>query len=411
MPPRKITLAIAHPSITSTSPSHITQLAHSAASKGAHLLLIPSYATPVAAAARNKSPRDQYLRLFNCAHDLSDQGNNPLCHGDKKSKARETLEHLARETKLFLIVGLIERACGNLYHTVVYIHPGDGLVEKMRCFALTGAAKTYLSPGQHHTSPTTIQCKSGLEVKIGVGICEENYYPLVRQQLYTAGIQVYISLGGVSYLDGGEDSSDETGLWESLMRTVAVEGRVFVLGGYTTSYPAIYQPARQSQFGSPTHGPSGSGSWQSPPGMKKRSLSVTAEGPHEIVWPEVRHADGGGGGAAAAAAGPRRSVTAEGPHEIVWPGQQSNADVAVDVDEETVSPGRVEQKPGGSTSGREGPSGEGGCGGAAWIVGPFGEILASSRGGVSLDDDGLLVREVDLEDCIRGRWDRDLAGS
>ncbi|GAT28797.1 hypothetical protein RIB2604_02604420 [Aspergillus luchuensis] len=384
MSPRKLTLAIAHPTITSTSPSQITQLAHSASSKGAHLLVIPSYATP-SATTRNKSPRDQYLKLFNCAHDLSDPGSNPECHAEKKSKAREILEHLAQETKL-----------------VVYIHPADGLVEKRRCFALTGAAKTYLSSGQPHTSPITINCKSGLEVKIGVGLCEENYHPLIRQELYTAGIQVYISLGGVSYLDGGDsDGGDETGLWESLLRTVAVEGRVFVLGSYTTS-----QPAHQHQLASPTRIPS----WQFSPGAKKRSLSITAEGPHEIVWPEVRHADGGG---AAAAMGPRRSVTAEGPHEIVWPGQ-SNADMSVDVDGE-MSPGRVEQRHvhvggSGSGSGREGPSGESGCGGAVWIVGPFGEILAGSRGGVSLDDDGLLVREVDLEDCIRGRWDRDLAG-
>ncbi|GLB04709.1 nitrilase [Aspergillus tubingensis] len=354
MSPRKLTLAIAHPTITSTSPSQITQLAHTAASKGAHLLVIPSYATPAAATARNKSPRDQYLKLFNCAHDLSDPGSNPECHAEKKSKAREILEHLAQETKLFLIVGLLERACG-------------------------------------------------LEVKIGVGLCEENYHPLIRQELYTAGIQVYISLGGVSYLDGSDsDGGDETGLWESLLRTVAVEGRVFVLGSYTTS-----QPAHQHQLASPTRIPS----WQFSPGAKKRSLSITAEGPHEIVWPEVRHADGDGG--AAAALGPRRSVTAEGPHEIVWPGQ-SNADVSSNVDGE-MSPGRVEQRHvhvggGGSGSGREGPSGESGCKGEAWIVGPFGEILAGSRGGVSLDDDGLLVREVDLEDCIRGRWDRDLAG-
>ncbi|GLA00545.1 nitrilase [Aspergillus niger] len=405
MPPKRLTLAIAHPTITSTSPSQITQLAHSAAAKGAHLLVIPSYATPAAATARNKSPRDQYLKLFNCAHDLSDPGSDPLCHGDKKHKTRETLEHLAQETKLFLIVGLLERACGNLYHTVVYIHPGDGLVEKRRCFALTGLAKTYLSPGQPHTSPITIKCKSVLEVKIGVGLCEENYHPLIRQELYAAGVQVYISLGGVSYLDGSDSDSsgDETGLWESLLRTVAVEGRVFVLGSYTTSHPATPQPAHPHQLGSPTHIPSGSGSWQFSPSAKKRSLSVTAEGPHEIVWPEIRHANGG------AAMGPRKSVTAEGPHEIVWPGQ-SNADVDEDREGE-MSPGRVEQRhvqAGGR--GREGPSGESGCGGAAWIVGPFGEILAGSRGGVSLDDDGLLVREVDLEDCIRGRWDRDLAG-
>lgn len=142
MSPRKLTLAIAHPTITSTSPSQITQLAHSASSKGAHLLVIPSYATP-SATTRNKSPRDQYLKLFNCAHDLSDPGSNPECHAEKKSKAREILEHLAQETKLFLIVGLLERACGNLYHTVVYIHPADGLVEKRRCFALV--CTSYLS--------------------------------------------------------------------------------------------------------------------------------------------------------------------------------------------------------------------------------------------------------------------------
>ena len=126
---------------------------------------------------------------------------------------------------------------------------------------------------------------------------------------------------------------------------------------------------------------------------KKRSRSVTAEGPHEIVWPEVHPRDQDeeqeNDEDEGVSPGIRRSITAEGPHEIVWPERHA--------DEEMVSPKRKEEKKPGTGMGR-------GRAESAWMVSPFGEMLASNDGD---SGDRLLVREIDLEDCIRARWDRD----
>ena len=45
--------------------------------------------------------------------------------------------------------------------------------------------------------------------------------------------------------------------------------------------------------------------------------------------------------------------------------------------------------------------------GGSCIVSPLGDVLA---GPLWEDEDGLLVVEVDLEDCVRGRLDLDVAG-
>lgn len=62
--------------------------------------------------------------------------------------------------------------------------------------------------------------------------------------------------------------------------------------------------------------------------------------------------------------------------------------------------------------------------GGSCIVGPLGEILAGPVWETSLDDtldasgineapekDGLLIHEIDVEDCERGKLDMDVAGS
>ncbi len=45
---------------------------------------------------------------------------------------REELERVARETGVFLVVGLIERAGGTLYCGVVYVEPERGVIGKRR---------------------------------------------------------------------------------------------------------------------------------------------------------------------------------------------------------------------------------------------------------------------------------------
>lgn len=45
---------------------------------------------------------------------------------------RERLEEIARETGVFLVVGVVERAGGSLYCAVVYVCPREGCVGKRR---------------------------------------------------------------------------------------------------------------------------------------------------------------------------------------------------------------------------------------------------------------------------------------
>jgi nitrilase len=45
---------------------------------------------------------------------------------------REALERVANETGVFIVVGLIERAAGSLYCSVVYVDPKRGCLGKRR---------------------------------------------------------------------------------------------------------------------------------------------------------------------------------------------------------------------------------------------------------------------------------------
>ena len=45
---------------------------------------------------------------------------------------REELERIARESGVFVVTGLVERAGGSLYCAVVYVDPKDGMVGKRR---------------------------------------------------------------------------------------------------------------------------------------------------------------------------------------------------------------------------------------------------------------------------------------
>lgn len=94
--------------------------------------------------SRSDQGREQYLQHFHDAIDLGDTssgagddwvGRNLLVAPGKDFRGdgtREILEEIGRETGVFLIVGIIERAGSSLYCAVVYICPEKGCVGKRR---------------------------------------------------------------------------------------------------------------------------------------------------------------------------------------------------------------------------------------------------------------------------------------
>ncbi|KAK7977872.1 nitrilase [Apiospora saccharicola] len=470
-----IRLATASPATQATTRATLSQLQHvasRAAAARADLLLLPEaylggyprgsdFGCRVG--ARTDEGRGEFLRYFQAAVDLGDTVGNGAGAGDAwvkrqlpgnqspevaaddgstakdpKSTAaqnqrgdgtREELERIARDTGLFIVVGLVEKAGGSLYCSVVYVSPTQGIIGKRRKVQPTGTERLIWAQGSPGTLKAVTTTIRGVRINLAAAICWENYMPLLRQSLYQQNINLYLA-----------PTADGRDTWLGLMRTVALEGRCFVVSSNMCVRGSSQQQQQQSEkvgsaaaaAASPASAPYDRDSplsrVASPPQAhhgsttRRRNSCLTEEG-FEIALPRAAPTTTSGSSSPSRARKERRrSIFDEDGNEIVFPcdGKEKSvpaADVVVEEDEgvdvSTVDDAHRQKQQVTSGAAMAGKSMATAADnfltrGGSSIIAPDGDVIAGPQWE---DDHGIIYADVDFEDCIRGRLDLDAAGS
>jgi nitrilase len=139
----------------------------------------------------------------------------------------EMLTGWAKELKLHLVIGVVEREGGTLYCTSLLFTPGGGLISKHRKLVPTGTERLLWGRGDGSTMQV-VETELG---RIGMAICWENLMPLYRQHLYDQDVQLWCA-----------PTVDAREIWQTSMRHIAYEGRCFVLSACQVLTRADWQP-------------------------------------------------------------------------------------------------------------------------------------------------------------------------
>jgi nitrilase len=192
----------------------IASYAKQAQEQGVRMLVFPevfisgyprglSFGTKVG--SRNTAGRKDWLRYWESAIDIPGADT-------------ERLAEIAKETGLYLVIGVVERdqefSGSTLYNAIVYMGPDGELLGKHRKLVPTGAERLLYGQGDGSTL-TVIDTPFG---RIGGLICWENYMPFARAALYAKGIDILIT-----------PTADARDTWQATLQHIACEGRCFVL--------------------------------------------------------------------------------------------------------------------------------------------------------------------------------------
>jgi nitrilase len=150
---------------------------------------------------------------------------------DVPGPATEAIGRAAKKARAYLSVGVNERTrTGTLHCTLLLFSPQGELLQARRKLVPTHDERMVWGPGEA-TPPVTVPTEHGA---IGQLVCWENYMPLARFALYRDGERIHLA-----------PTADSTDGWQSTIRHVALEGRVFVIAvnQYVTRamYPADFE--------------------------------------------------------------------------------------------------------------------------------------------------------------------------
>ena len=244
----------------------------------------------------------------------------------------------------------------------------------------------------------------GVRINLAAAICWENYMPLLRQALYAQNINLYLA-----------PTADGRDAWLSLMRTVGIEGRCFVV-----SSNMCVREQQSSESNGAIVAVNGSGHQQDEPDevvptqdntRGRRQSCVTEEG-FEIALPSPSSKK--------SKSRRRQSVFDGDGNEIVLCSKSSEDEAIAEeggsgsgltnpcttTREEMLKQVRTQARA--QTSTTNGSTTKFVSRGGSSIVSPFGDVLAGPQWE---DDDGIIYADVDFDDCVRGRLDLDVAGS
>ncbi len=207
----------------------VRALTAEARAKGAELVLFPeafvsayprgtSFGSVVG--ARTDAGRDLFRRYWESSVDVP-------------GPAVDALGRIARENRVYLVIGVVERDGGTLYCTVLFFDPAGSYLGKHRKLMPTASERLVWGQGDGSTMPV-FDTPIG---KIGAVICWENYMPLLRTTMYAKGIELYCA-----------PTADARESWLASMRHIACEGRCFVLscnqftrrGDYPDDYDTVF---------------------------------------------------------------------------------------------------------------------------------------------------------------------------
>jgi nitrilase len=125
----------------------------------------------------------------------------------------------ARDVGIYVVIGVNERnidaSGGSLFNTLIYIDPNGNLIGRHQKLVPTAPERTIWAYGD----PSTLAVYDTDIGKISGLICHENYMPLVRYSLYAQGVEIYFA-----------PTYDESEAWQSTLRHIGREGRVYVIG-------------------------------------------------------------------------------------------------------------------------------------------------------------------------------------